>query len=98
MFLSLDDFDDEKRGQVLEEAEFSVRREVILEAISRQEGIRLEDEERDAGIEQMAAQTGQPLEVLRSALLRGGMAKFEVKLLEDKIIAWLLERAEIASE
>jgi trigger factor len=98
MFLSLDDLDDEKRDQVLEEAEFSVRREVILEAISRQEGIRLEDEERDAGIEQMAARTGQPIEVLRSALLRGGMAKFEVKLLEDKAIAWLLERAEIASE
>jgi trigger factor len=95
---SLDDLDDEKRAQVLEEAEFSARRELILEAVGRQEGIRLEDGECDAGIERMAAQTGQPVEVLRSALLRGGMAKFEAKLLEDKIIGWLLERAEVVTE
>jgi trigger factor len=95
---SLDDLDDEKRGQVLEEAEFSVRREVILEAIGRQEGIHLEEEDCDAGIERMAAQTGQPAEVLRSALLKGGMASFEAKLLEDKIIVWLFERAEIVAE
>jgi trigger factor len=98
MALTLDDLDEEKREHVLEEAEFSVRRELILEAIGRQEGIRLEDEERDAGIEGMAAQSGQPVEGLRSALLQGGMAKFEAKLLEDKIIAWLLERAEIVAE
>jgi trigger factor len=95
---SLDDLDDEKRGQVLEEAEFSVRREVILEAIGRQEGICLEEEECDAGIERLAAQAGQPVEALRRALLEGGMASFEAKLLEDKIIAWLLERAEIVVE
>ena len=98
MFVTLDDLDEEKREQVLEEAEFSVRREVILEAIGRQEGIRLEEGECDAGIERMAAQTGQPGEVLRGALLQGGMAKFEAKLLEDKIIAWLLDRAEIVAE
>ena len=98
MFLTLDDLEDEKREQVLEEAEFSVRRELILEAIGRQEGIRLEEGERDAGIERMAAQTGQPVDVIRSALLQGGMDKFEAKLLEDKIIGWLLERSEIAAE
>ena len=97
MFATLDDLDEEKREQVLEEAEFSVRREVILEAIGRQEGIRLGDGECDAGIERVAAQTGQPGEALRRALLQGGMDKFEAKLLEDKIIAWLLERAEIVA-
>jgi trigger factor len=98
MGMTLDDLEEEKREHVLEEAEFSVRRELILEAIGREEGIRLEDGERDAGIEEMAARTGQPVEGLRSALLRGGMGKFEAKLLEDKIIAWLLERAELVTE
>jgi trigger factor len=98
MFVTLDDLDEEKREQVLEEAEFSVRRELILEAIGRQEGLRLEEGECEAGIERMASQAGQPAEVLRSALLQGGMAKFEAKLLEDKVIAWLLERAEIVAE
>jgi len=98
MFVTLDDLDEEKREQVLEEAEFSVRREVILEEIGRQEEIRLGEGERDAGIERMAAQTRQPPEALRSALAQGGMAKFEAKLLEDKIIAWLIERAEIVAE
>jgi len=98
MFVTLDDLDEEKREQVLEEAEFSVRREVILESIGRQEAIRLEEGECDAGIERMAAQTRQPPEVLRSALAQGSMAKFEAKLLEDKIIAWLIERAEIVAE
>ena len=54
----------------------------------------LEEGEVDAGIEEMAGQTGQPVEVLRTVLSRGGMAKFEAKLLEDKIVAWLLEQAE----
>ena len=97
MFVTLDDLDEEKREQVLEEAEFSVRREVILEAIGQQEEIRLEEGERDAGIERVAAQAGQPGEALRSALLQGGMDTFEAKLLEDKIIAWLLDRAEIVT-
>jgi trigger factor len=97
MFVTIDDLDEEKREQVLEEAEFSVRREVILEAIGRQEEIRLEEGERDAGIERVAAQAGQPGEALRSALLQGGMDTFEAKLLEDKIIVWLLDRAEIVA-
>jgi trigger factor len=97
MFVTLDDLEEDKREQVLEEAEFSVRREVILEAIGRQEGISLGAGECDAGIERMAAQTGQSVEVLRSALGQGGMASFEAKLLEDKIVAWLLERAEIVA-
>jgi trigger factor len=95
MFLTLDDLDEEKRAQVLEEAEFSVRREVLIEAVGRQEGIQLEEGECDAGIERIAAQTGQPGEALRGVLLQGGMDKFQAKLLEDKIVAWLLERAEI---
>jgi trigger factor len=98
MSASLDDLDEEKRAQVLEEAEFSARRELILEAVGRQEEIRLEDGECDAGIDAMAARTGQPAEALRSALLRGGMAKFESKLLDDKIIEWLLGRAEIVTD
>jgi trigger factor len=98
MGMTLDDLEEEKREHVLEEAEFSVRRELILEAIGREEGIRLEDGECDAGIEEMAARTGQPADGLRSALLRGGMGKYEAKLLEDKIIAWLLERAELVTE
>jgi len=98
MGMTLEDLEEEKREHVLEEAEFSVQRELILEAIGRQEGILLEDGELDAGIERVAARTRQPVEGLRSALLRGGMDKFEAKLLEDKIIAWLLERAEVASE
>jgi trigger factor len=95
---TLKDLDDVKRGQVMEEAEFSVRREVILEAIGRREAIRLEEGERDAGIERVAARTGQPVEVLRSALLQGGMAQFEAKVLEDKILAWLLDRADIVAK
>ena len=70
----------------------------ILEAIRRQEEIRLEEGECEAGIERMAAQTGQPGEVLRGALQQGGMAQFEAKLLEDKTIAWLLDGAEVVAE
>jgi trigger factor len=98
MSASLDDLDDEKRSQVLEEAEFSARRELILEAIGRQEEIRLEEGECDAGIEAMAARAGQPAEALRAALLRGGMSRFEAKLLDDKVIEWLLERADIVTD
>jgi trigger factor len=96
---TVDDLDEEKRGQVLKEAGHSVRRELILEAVARQEGIRLDEGELDAHVEKLAGQAGQPPEVLRQLLLqRGAMAELEGKLLAEKTVDWLLERAELVEE
>ena len=96
---TLDDLDDDKRVDVVREAEFSVRRELALEAIARHEGITVEEKEVDAYIDSLAHKSGQPIEVLHTILRQGNAkATLEAKVLEDKVIDWLLERAEIVGE
>ena len=96
---TLDDLDDDKRVDVVREAEFSVRRELALEAIARQEGIAVEEGEIDAYIDSLARKSGQPLEVLHTVLRQGNAeATLEAKVLEDKVLDWLRERAKIVDE
>ena len=90
------DLDDDKRVDVVREAEFSARREIALKAIARQEGILVEEGEVDAYIDSLARKSGQPLEVLHTVLRQGNaVASLEAKVLEDKVIDWLRERAKI---
>ena len=96
---SLDDLDDDKKAGILEEAEFAVRRGLVLEAIVRQEELKVSDEERDARVQAMAEESGQRPEAIRGYLMKaGGMEDLENHMLEDRAVDLLLERAEIVDE
>ncbi len=93
---SLSDLDEERRNNVLTEAEFAVRRELILEAVVQQEKLTVSDEEKEARIRSMAEETGQRPETIRGYLMKsGGMEDLASRMLEDKALDLLLERAEI---
>jgi len=96
---SLDDLDDERRANVMEEADFSVRRELVLEAVVKAEELAVTDDEIEGKIASLAAETGQRPETLRGYLLKGGgMDDLKERLLQDKAQDLLLERAEIVDE
>jgi len=99
MQFSLDDLDDEKKAGLLQEADFVVRRELVLEAVSRQEELTVSDDEKDARIAQMAQEAGQRPETIKGYLMKsGGLEELESRMLEDKALDLLLERAEIVDE
>jgi trigger factor len=96
---SLDDLDEERRANILEEADFSVRRELVLEAVTKAEEIAVTDDEIDGKITSLAEETGQRAETLRGYLLKGGgMDELKERMLQDKALDLLLERAEIVDE
>ena len=95
----LDQLEDDRKESLLKEAEFSVRRELILEAVVKQEELKVTDEERDAKIESISTETGQRAETVRGYLLKGnGMKDLETRMLDDKALDLMLERAEIVEE
>jgi FKBP-type peptidyl-prolyl cis-trans isomerase (trigger factor) len=69
---SLDDLDDEKKAGLLQEADFVVRRELVLEAVARQEELTISDEEKEARIAQMAQESGQRPETIKGYLMKSG--------------------------
>ena len=91
---TLDDLADDKRADVLHEAEFSVRRELLLDAIAQRDGLAATDEDRQSRIEDIAGRTGQPAETVRSYLIdSGGMESLDARIREEKAVARLLEQA-----
>ncbi len=95
----LDQLEDDRKESLLKEAEFSVRRELILEAVVKQEELKVTDEEKDAKIESIATESGQRAETVRGYLLKGsGMKDLESRMLDDKALDLLLERAEVVDE
>lgn len=91
---SLDDLEADRKRDVLAEADFAVRRELVLQEIARREQLEVSEEDRQRRIDGIAQQTGQSSETVRSYLTdRGGMDSLDARLLEDRALALLVERA-----
>jgi trigger factor len=91
---TLDDLEQDKRADLLKEAEFAVRREFVLQAYAKQEKLLPSEEERVARMADIARQTGQPIEAIRSYMEgAGGMQALDARIVEDKASALLLARA-----
>jgi trigger factor len=90
----LDDLADDKRADVLQEAEFSVRRELLLDAIAQRDGLEVTDEDRKSRIADIARRTGQPAATVRSYLVdSGGLQSLDARILEEKAVVALVEKA-----
>ncbi|MBW2455896.1 MAG: trigger factor [Deltaproteobacteria bacterium] len=91
---SLDDLNDDKKADVMQEAEFSVRRELLLDSLAERDGLTVSDEDRQSRIDDIAKRTGQPAETVRSYLVdSGGIESLDQRILEEKAIASLLDQA-----
>ena len=96
---TLDDLEPDKKADVMREAEFSAGRELILEAVARQQGLTVTDEEREKRIATIGSQTGQPAEVVTGYFeAPGRLASLTARIVEEKAMAWLLEQAVVKAE
>jgi trigger factor len=83
-------------GELRPDAERSVRRTLVLEAIAEREGLAVADAEVDAEIERLAREAGRPPQVVRSLLERGGdLDGLRASLRETKVLRFLTEHAEV---
>jgi len=77
-------------------AEKRVRTSILLERISHQEGFEISDEELDQGLHGTAEKMNQPYDKVRDFYLRSKMMdSYRHQLLEDKVISFLQDQADI---
>ena len=81
------------RGQYRDQAEKSVRANLVLEAIENAENFEVSDEEIDAEIEKFAKQIGQSVEELKKNLTEGDREYFKADVIRDKAVKFLCDNA-----
>ena len=86
---------DEKsfRNQYRDQAEKSVRANLVLEAVENVENFEVSDEEIDAEIEKFAKQIGQNVEDLKKNLTEGDREYFKADVIRDKAVKFLCDNA-----
>ena len=86
---------DEKsfRNQYRDQAEKSVRANLVLEAIENAEKFEAAEEEIDAEIEKFAKQIGQNVEDLKKNLTEGDREYFKADVIRDKAVKFLCDNA-----
>ena len=86
---------DEKsfRNQYREQAEKSVRANLVLEAVENAEKFEATEEEIDAEIEKFAKQVGQDVENLKKNLTEGDRDYFKADVIRDKAVKFLCDNA-----
>ena len=89
---------DEKsfRNQYREQAEKSVRANLVLEAVENAEKFEATEEEIDAEIEKFAKQVGQDVENLKKNLTEGDRDYFKADVIRDKAVKFLCDNAKAA--
>ena len=76
-----------------DQAEKSVRANLVLEAIENVENFEVSDEEIDAEIEKFAKQIGQSVEELKKNLTEGDREYFKADVIRDKAVKFLCDNA-----
>ena len=86
---------DEKsfRNQYRDQAEKSVRANLVLEAVENVERFEAAEEEIDAEIEKFAKQIGQNVEDLKKNLTEGDREYFKADVIRDKAVKFLCDNA-----
>lgn len=86
---------DEKsfRNQYREQAEKSVRANLVLEAVENAENFEATEEEIDAEIVKFASQIGQDVENLKKNLTEGDREYFKADVIRDKAVKFLCDNA-----
>jgi len=87
---------DELRGKYREKAERRTRTSLLLEAVAKQEGITVNDDEIEGRLKIIAERTHQEVEKIKAYYQREEkMASFTIQLLEEKALDFLTEKAKI---
>jgi len=83
--------------QIKDRAVYAVRASMILEAIAKQEDLVLSDQELEDAYQRIADERGQRVEAIKGYLQKeeGAVETLSSRLLEEKVLDWLLEQAEL---
>lgn len=77
-------------------AEFAVKGGLILEYVCQTENLEISDDEVDARLQEMADESGQPIEAIKGFFAKDdAIDELKDRLLEEKALDWLLERANL---
>lgn len=80
------------------DAERTVRRALLVEALAEKEELTVADRDLDAEIERLAQTAGRPPQAIRGLLQRGGdLEGLRSSLLEAKVLAFLVEHADVVA-
>jgi trigger factor len=94
--MRIKDLPEETQQRMLGEAEVSVRRALVLEAIAEEVELVVTDEDLDAKIDEIAAELGQQPSAVKGLLAkRGGTNELRGRLREEKALDLLLEKANV---
>lgn len=88
----------EFRERQREAATATVKSTLVLDEIARREQIAATDEDLDAEIAKFAERSGRTVEAVRATLEKeGAISRLQLGIAREKTMAWLLEKAQIAS-
>ena len=94
--MKLEQLPEETQQQVLEQARFSVRRSLVLDAIADEAELEVTDSDIDDKIGEIAEELGQQPAAVKGLLNKNhGMEELRSRLREDKAMDVLLERAKV---
>ncbi len=76
---------------------FAAKAALILEWVAKKEGVKVEEADLERKYAELAAQRGQTVEAVRGWFKKeGAVAELKDRILEEKTLDWLLERAHLS--
>ena len=92
----VDQLAEDVRERLLGEARFSVSRALLLQDVVRQAGLAVDDAEMDGKITEIASELGQQPAAVKGLLQKNdGFEDLRLRLLEEKALDLVLERANV---
>lgn len=89
-------YSEAQMADLRQRAEFAARASLLLDAVARQEGIAISEDDLEAKYQEIADMRGQRVEAIRGYFAKdNAVGELKKRLLEERTLEWLLERAEL---
>ena len=94
--MRLENLPEDAQQSLMEQAEFSVRQALILEAIAKAESLEATDEDVEAKIAEMAAEVGQHPSAIKGLLQKqGSLDGLKERMVTEKAMDLILEKCNV---
>lgn len=92
-------FSQEQMDDLRIRADFAAKGGLILDFVSTKEDLKVTDDDLEAKYQELADQRGQTVEAIKGYFVKdNAVEELRARLLEEKCLDWLLERAKIVTE
>jgi trigger factor len=91
-------YSDAQMADLRQRAEFAARSSLILEAVAKNEGIKVGDDDLEAKYQEIADMRGQRVEAIRGYFKKdNAVEELRKRILEERTLEWLLEASELVT-